>query len=122
MIRTPAALVFLIAGAGASQAAENCDVPAFKVVQDVAMTGYMTVKAGKSCGIGVGHSLGGSTGVEVTRRPAHGSVQSRGLIIVYTARAGFTGKDSFGYVRHGRDESNGSPARYPVNIQVTVVP
>jgi hypothetical protein len=86
------------------------------------MTGYMTVKAGKSCGIQVGNSLGGSTGVEVTRRPVHGRVQSHGLGIVYMARAGFAGKDSFGYVRHGRDQHNGSPARYPVNIEVTVVP
>jgi len=58
----------------------------------------------------------------VTRRPANGQVHIKGFSIYYKPRAGFVGKDSFGYVRQALDAGTGRPIRIPVNVDVTVQP
>ena len=123
MIGIILALAVLVAGVTASHAASHCNVPYFKIIADVEVTGHMYVKAGKSCSIQSANSPGGNTGIVITRRPANGQVQLiGGFKISYKPRAGFVGKDSFGYVRHALDARTGRPIQLPVNVDVTVQP
>jgi len=48
VIRIILALGLLVGGAGSSLAASNCNVPYFKLIADVEVTGYMYVRAGKA--------------------------------------------------------------------------
>jgi hypothetical protein len=116
------AVGLLLGVAASGHAASNCEVMGIHLIPDVTVTGYMYVKAGKSCSIQSANSPGGNTGLEVSRRPTNGQVQISGFKIFYKPRPGFVGKDSFGYLRHALDARTGRPIRLPVNVDVTVNP
>jgi hypothetical protein len=122
MFKTIVALGFLLSCVSAGHAASDCNVPYIKLLRDVTANGYMYVKKDKTCSIQSENSFGGNTGVEITRQPSNGRLQANGFKIAYTPRAGFVGKDSFGYVRNALDPRTGMPVRLPVNIEVTVEP
>ena len=55
----------------------------------------MTVRAGKPCRITLGHSLGGIAEARVLRAATVGKSEAQGTSVVYNAKAGFAGVDSF---------------------------
>ena len=121
MIRIILALGLFVGGVASAQA-EDCNIPYFKLIPDVEVTGHMYVKAGKSCSVQSVNGDGGNIDIVLRRRPANGQVQIVSPFrITYKPRPGFVGKDSFSYVRHARDYSNKSFA-LPVNMDVTVNP
>jgi hypothetical protein len=122
MLKTTMTAGFLLAAGSASDAAPTCNVPYLKGIQDVVVTGYMYVKAGKSCSITVANSPGPANETIIVQRPSHGTLEIRGLGLRYTPRAGFVGKDRFGYISHALDGRNNQPVKFPANIDVTVEP
>ncbi len=119
------ASVLLLSGAMIAQSAATsslCFVPSIKLIAGVTMPGYMYVKAGKSCAIVPNNSFGGTSGVQISERPAHGSLEYYKLGVRYTPRPGYVGRDSFGYIRHGLDGRTGRPVTFPVMVEVTVQP
>lgn len=82
----------------------------------------MTVKAGATCSALHGGSFGPMLSTVIAKRPAHGSATVRySHNVVYLAPRGYTGSDTFTYVRRGLDNLN-RPAVRTVNVLVTVVP
>lgn len=116
------ACVGLLLTCPVAEAAPNCSVPRIATLHNQTVTGYMTVKRGKSCSIVMGSSRGPTSGASIEKRPAHGSVQIRGAnAIVYRPQAGYVGKDAFTYARRGLDTQNNVSVR-TVQVDVTVVP
>jgi hypothetical protein len=120
MIKTAMALTTLLATASFSHAAPSCQIPPFKMIQDVTVTGAMYVTSGKGCGVAVANSAGGVQSHEITRNPSNGKVEIDGFIVRYTSRSGFVGKDSFSFIRHVLDHRTNRPMALPVDMDVTV--
>jgi hypothetical protein len=120
MVRIAAALLFLVAGVSASHAAFTCHVPPFKLIPGVTVTAVMYVTPGQRCAIAVSNSTGGTLSHDITRQPSNGKIEIYGLNIRYTPRSGFSGKDSFSYVRHALDHRTNSPITLPVDVDVIV--
>jgi len=81
----------------------------------------MTVRGGRSCGISCG-VLRSDRGAEIVERPKHGTaVVHAPHRVVYTARAGYVGEDSFTYARKGLSARN-VPVTMSVRVAVRVLP
>jgi hypothetical protein len=117
-----AGFAFFLAVVSSDPAAALCSVPNIHLISGVTVTGYMSVTSGQGCLIRVNNSKGGSTSVDITKRPSNGTLEVRGLGVRYVSRAGFVGKDSFGYLRHSLDHRNNKPDLFPVTVEVTVAP
>jgi hypothetical protein len=82
----------------------------------------MTVRGGKSCAIRLSGSSGPTFGAEIMERPQHGTVAVQvPHRVVYTARAGYVGDDSFTYARKGLSTRN-APVTFAVGVAVRVRP
>jgi len=114
--------LLVVFSATSALAAPNCQVPHFRTLENQTVTGYMTVKSGKSCAIILRSSAGPMYGAHIIARPANGSVRiDAGNRVVYQPRRGFTGNDSFTYARSGLDARN-NPTVRTVQIAVEVAP
>ena len=120
MIRIAAALGLLLGSMTWGQAADTCWVPYIKVVSGVTMPGYMFVKTGESCTVRLLESKGAVQKIEITSRPAHGTLEQLPYALRYTSRKGFVGKDSFGFKDYSQGVS-GTVVR-SVMMDITVNP
>jgi hypothetical protein len=105
----------------ATAQAQNCHVPLIRTLDNQAVDGHMTVKAGKSCSIQLRFSSGAVETTRLVSRPAVGAARVSGTRITYVPRSGYTGSDRFTYARAGQDRY-GRPSVKTVNVNVTVVP
>ena len=122
MVTFAVALLFLIAGSSASDAATACNVRFMKFVAGETSTAHLRVKSGQSCSIRIRSSLGGARRLELRRRPAHGFLTLQGAGVTYDARRGFVGKDRFEYVRHARDPRTNMLVSGTMAVEITVEP
>jgi hypothetical protein len=117
--------VIVIAGAfcctAFSAQAQTCSVPLIRTLDNQAVDGYMTVKAGKRCSIVLRHSSGTVETTSLVRAPSAGAATASGTRVTYMPRSGYTGPDRFTYSRGGQDRF-GRPSVKTVNVNVTVVP
>jgi len=81
----------------------------------------MTVRSGKTCSL-IFRSGEPTYQTVILVRPSHGTV-SVGDVgrVIYRARPGYVGADTFTYARRGLDSRNG-PMNATVRIAVTVTP
>jgi hypothetical protein len=102
-----------------ADAALACDMPWMPF--SAKARSWMKVQSGKPCEIWF-RSSGPTHSVQITKRPAHGTV-SIGSVnkVIYQSRPGYTGADSFTYVYSGRTSRN-VPRRSVVTFAVTVTP
>ena len=105
----------------ATAQAQNCSVPLIRTLDNQAVDGYMTVKAGKRCSILLRNSSGTVETTSLVRGPSAGSATAAGTRVTYVPRSGYTGPDRFTYSRGGQDRY-GRPSVKTVNVNVTVVP
>ena len=102
-----------------ADAALACDMPWMNFGKKV--RSWMKVQSGKPCEIWF-RSSGPMYDVQITKRPAHGSVRiGDAKKVIYQSRPGYTGADSFTYVYSGRSPRN-VPIRSEVTFAVTVTP
>ena len=100
----------------------RCSVPYARLLHNQTIDRPMTANSGRPCGIRLRSSSGPTFGAEITERPKHGTVVVQGPHrIVYTARAGYVGEDSFAYARKGLDTRN-APVTMTVRVAVRVLP
>ncbi len=86
------------------------------------VTGVIHVRAGSSCGIHHGASLGPMLSTEIVRRPGHGTALVVGRHqVVYMAPRSYVGRDEFVYARRGQD-MRGNPVVRVVRVRVGVYP
>jgi Bacterial Ig domain len=113
-----AGLIISFLGGGIPSAAANC-FPSVRTFHDQTVDGTMTVRSGKRCSISF-RSSGPTETTVIIQRPSSGSVSiSGGGKVVYQARKGFVGNDTFTYARRGRDTRN-NPSDRQVRVRVTV--
>jgi hypothetical protein len=112
-----AAIFAVIAFAPAMAACRSLIVP----LDNLTVTGWMTVKAGTRCSARHGLSSGPMLGTVIAERPLHGKATVEyPHRVVYTAPSHYAGPDRFVYVRRGLDRLN-KPAVRTVNVVVQVV-
>jgi len=113
---------FVILLAWSAEAAARCSVPRARLLHDQAVNRAMTASAGQPCGIRLRSSSGPTFGAEIVERPKHGTaVVQAPHRVVYTARAGYVGEDTFTYARKGLSTRN-VPVTMTVRVAVRVVP
>ena len=111
----------LLLAAWGAEADARCSVPLIQAHYDQAVDGRMTVSSGGTCRIKLKSSGGPTYGARIVQAPSQGTVAIDGSNrIVYHARAGYVGSDSFAYARTGETMS-GRATTYTVRIAVTVV-
>jgi hypothetical protein len=102
--------------------AQNCYVPGFSGVDNSTAIGYMTVKAGKICGV---TRIGGDgmmvTGTRIVGRPRAGKVGLTPTAIRYMPQPGYVGPDAFTFQNQGRNRFGQATVR-TIRMQVNVVP
>ena len=102
-----------------ADAAIACDMPWMPFGKKVRT--WMKVQSGKPCEIWF-RSLGPMHDIQITKRPAHGTVSiGDAKKVIYRSRPGYTGSDSFSYVYSGLTSRN-VPLRSEVTFTVTVTP
>ena len=99
--------------------AQNCHVPYIRTLDNQAVDGYMTVKAGKTCSIRLRSSSGPVERTSIVSAPAAGAARVSGTRITYVPKSGYTGPDRFTYARAGHDRY-GRPSVKTVNVNVNV--
>lgn len=103
------------------EAAARCSAPAVQLYDNQTVE-RRTVNSGGSCRLRFGRSLGPMYSVEIPQRPSNGTVQIGELhSVIYTARRGFVGSDTFIYARRGSTHG-GTPTTRSVRVLVTVTP
>lgn len=120
IMRKTLAGVYVLLSVVTAEAATNCHVPRIRTLDNQTVTGYMTIKSGKTCSIRLHNSRGPIFSAHIVARSGHGSVQVDGSNrIVYRPQSGFVGKDSFTYARKGMDTRN-NPVTRTVQVEVDV--
>jgi hypothetical protein len=85
-------------------------------------TGVIRVRAGSSCAITHGASLGPMYETVIARQPQHGVARVEGIHrVVYTPARNYVGVDRFVYARRGLDMGNRKVVRM-VRVVVVVYP
>ena len=102
--------------------AQNCFARGFGVVDNGVGTGTMTVRSGRICGLGrESGSLMAVRGNRIISQPSFGRAGVTTRAILYQARAGYVGPDSFAFQTVGRNRW-GQPVVQTVQVQVNVTP
>jgi hypothetical protein len=114
------ALGLVLVGLACEPASAVC-APFVRWVNNQTVDNYMTVRSGKTCSL-IFRSGGPTYQTVILVRPSHGTV-SVGDVgrVIYRARLGYIGADTFTYARRGLDSRNG-PMNATVRIAVTVTP
>jgi hypothetical protein len=115
--------LFLATAVGPSGAQlQYCNVPGFNAVDTGLAVGYMTVKAGRVCGVA---RLGGDgdaiTDTKIITQPRSGRLSLTSVAVRYTPTPGYVGADSFAFEVSGRDRF-GRPTARQVQMHVKVTP
>jgi hypothetical protein len=121
MIRLSALAGAALALLGAQPAIAACSFGDLSLYPNQMNHLQIVVRSGTSCPLRLVGSGGPMSDVAITQRPAHGSVSLQAQAVIYTARAGYVGADSFAYVRSGLDHLN-KPVRFAAQVAVRVVP
>jgi len=112
----------LILSALCTEAAARCYAPAIQLYDDQTVERRMRVNSGGTCRLRFGSSTGPMYTVEIPQRPSHGTVQTDALhMVIYTARRGYVGSDTFTYARRGHTRF-GTPVTRSVRVLVTITP
>jgi hypothetical protein len=115
-----ASLIIPVLGGGITPAAANC-FPWIRTFHGQTVDGHMTVRSGKRCSI-IFRSPGPTETTQVVQRPSNGTVTIGSVgKVIYQARSGFVGSDTFIYARRGREARN-NPSDRQVRVHVTVNP
>ena len=114
------ALGLVLVGLACEPASAVC-APFVRWVNNQTVDNYMTVRSGKTCSL-IFRSGGPTYQTVILVRPSHGTV-SVGDVgrVIYRARLGYVGADTFTYARRGLDSRNG-PMNATVRVAVTVTP
>jgi hypothetical protein len=121
MTRTLGVVCFLSLALSTDAALAACAGGRALILANQTVDRVMTVRGGKSCAIRLSGSLGPTYGAEIVERPQHGTVAVQvPHRVVYTARAGYVGNDSFAYARKGLSTQN-APVTFSVRVAVRVV-
>jgi hypothetical protein len=121
MTRVLALVCFLWLGFGADAALAACAGGHTRILANQSVNRLMTVRGGMSCVIKLSGSRGPTFGAEIVERPKYGTlVVHAPHRVVYTARAGYVGEDSFTYARKGLSPQN-VPVTFSVRVAVRVV-
>lgn len=121
MIRLSALAGLALACLSAQPAFAACAYANSTLLADQLNRFQIVVRSGTQCPIPLASSPGPMFEAAVVQRPAHGSVSVQGHTVVYTARPGYAGLDSFAYVRKGLDHLN-KPVTLRAQVAVRVVP
>jgi hypothetical protein len=119
-----ATLAFLLVACVAvpATATARCESSSIIPRDNQTVTGKMIVKAGATCSALHGLSAGPMLSTVIAKRPVHGKATVRySHNVVYLAPRGYTGPDTFTYIRRGLDALD-RPAVRTVNVVVAVVP
>jgi hypothetical protein len=106
---------------GAHGQTKDCQFPRFRTMANQEVALPITVRSGKRCHIKLGTTRGPVFGARVLSSPGAGQAAAVGTSMIYTARAGYTGADSFKWAWVGHDRY-GNNTMWPVAVAVTVVP
>jgi hypothetical protein len=90
-----------------------------RIVEDLVADAQLTVGGGRACGLKLGAVLTTVDRIEVTRKPAHGTLTVDRTYVAYRAAKGYAGPDSFGFAYVGQNRW-GKPSRTGLNVAVTV--
>ncbi|HKY87677.1 MAG TPA: hypothetical protein VJL90_13015 [Pseudorhodoplanes sp.] len=112
-------LIATVLGSFITPAAASC-FPFVRTFHGQTVDGNMTVRSGKRCSITFRSSGPTETSV-IIQRPSSGSASVSGGKVIYQARKGFVGNDTFIYARRGLDTRN-NPSDRQVRVHVTVNP
>jgi hypothetical protein len=120
MIRYSSIALGLALGQACEPASAVC-APFVRWVNNQTVDNYMTVRSGKTCSL-IFRSGGPTYQTVILARPSHGivSVGNVGRVI-YRARPGYVGFDTFTYARRGLDSRN-NQKNATIRIAVTVTP
>ena len=101
--------------------AAGCMAGTIRTFHGQTVDGHMTVRSGKRCSITF-RSSGPTEVTVIVQRPSNGTVSIGAVgLVIYQARPGFVGSDTFIYARRGRDARN-NPSDRQVRIHVAVNP
>jgi len=104
------------------EAAARCYGPGLSLYDNQTVERRLRVNSGGTCRLRFGRSLGPMYSVEIPQRPSHGTVQIGPLhTVIYTARRGYVGSDTFTYARRGFTHV-GTPTTRSVRVLVTITP
>jgi hypothetical protein len=104
-----------------TEASAGCWGPTVLMAKNGTVDNSVQVTAGTECRL-QSRSGGPLYSVDIVQRPSHGTVRIGPInSVIYAARAGYIGNDSFSFVRRGRTAA-GEPAAYTVRMAVTVTP
>ena len=115
-----AAMICLLAPHGA-RAQMNCHVPSFMLIDGATVDAYMTVRAGKRCGLLLRSSHGPVSSVQLLVAPSRGKAAWVNSRVLYTPARGYSGQDAFTYAWNGSTAA-GVPSTKAVRVHVTVTP
>jgi hypothetical protein len=112
------AIVLLLA---LSAEAAACGGPGIYPADNQTVDTTMQARSGEQCRLRFHSSAGPLNGFSIVQRPSHGTASIGPLNVVYRARPGYVGSDSFIYERSGRTALGAATVR-KVRVAVTVTP
>jgi len=117
-MRTFFVFAVLLCGIG-GRAEAACSVADWRFVWDVETNAYMTTDGGR-CSLVLRRTFRTSEvhAITISSTPRNGNASVSGHSVIYNARSGFKGDDTFVFAVSGR--RNGNPVRATVKVSVSV--